>query len=167
MKMEYGYLTPELEKMGKMGKNSHKPVLEIKASVDSMQYDRDYDYRMKEVSKLRKDLKIMNDEVANWDSEAVSAKALKSLKTEIAIKKARLMEYEAMLGEKGEGEEGAEDDEDEGSVVGGPYEIRKKGNKYQVDNMETGHVKGTHNTRKKALKQFRLLEKVAHNKSKG
>jgi hypothetical protein len=38
-----------------------------------------------------------------------------------------------------------------------PYAIRKRGNKWVVINKETGKVKGTHDTKEKAIRQMRLL----------
>jgi hypothetical protein len=38
-----------------------------------------------------------------------------------------------------------------------PYKIRKQGSKYLVVNAETGRVKGTHDTRTKAVAQLRAL----------
>jgi len=38
-----------------------------------------------------------------------------------------------------------------------PYEIRKRGSKYLVVNAETGSVKGTHDTKTKAVAQLRAL----------
>jgi len=38
-----------------------------------------------------------------------------------------------------------------------PYAIRKRGNKWVVVNKETGKVKGTHETREKALRHLRAL----------
>jgi hypothetical protein len=38
-----------------------------------------------------------------------------------------------------------------------PYEIRKRGSKYLVVNAETGDVKGTHDTKTKAVAQLRAL----------
>ena len=43
-----------------------------------------------------------------------------------------------------------------------PYGIRKKGDKYQTVNKETGDVKGTHDSKEKAVKQLRLLEGIEH-----
>jgi hypothetical protein len=40
-----------------------------------------------------------------------------------------------------------------------PYEIRRKGNRYQVVNKDTGHVYST-TTREKAEKQLKLLEGI-------
>jgi len=45
-----------------------------------------------------------------------------------------------------------------------PYAIRKKGNKWGVINKETGKVKGTHDTREKALRQMRLLYMIESGK---
>jgi hypothetical protein len=38
-----------------------------------------------------------------------------------------------------------------------PYEIRKRGSKYVVVNAKTGDVRGTHDTKAKALAQLRAL----------
>ena len=38
-----------------------------------------------------------------------------------------------------------------------PYKIVKKGNKWLTVNKETGDVKGTHSSKKKAIAQMRLL----------
>ena len=41
-----------------------------------------------------------------------------------------------------------------------PYDIRKKGDKWQTYNKDTGDVKGTHDSREDALRQMRLLYHV-------
>lgn len=38
-----------------------------------------------------------------------------------------------------------------------PYDVEKRGNKWVTLNTETGDIKGTHDTREKALRQMRLL----------
>ena len=38
-----------------------------------------------------------------------------------------------------------------------PYSIQKRGDKFVVLNLDTGHVKGTHDTREKAERQINLL----------
>jgi len=43
-----------------------------------------------------------------------------------------------------------------------PYAIKSKDGQFQVVNTETGHVKGTFSSRKKAMRQFRLLQGVEH-----
>ena len=43
-----------------------------------------------------------------------------------------------------------------------PYQIVKKGSKWLTINSETKDVKGTHDSREKALKQMRLLYHVMH-----
>jgi hypothetical protein len=45
-----------------------------------------------------------------------------------------------------------------------PYSIIKRGDKYLTINKETGKVKGTHDTRKKAVAQMRFLYMI-ENKS--
>jgi len=41
-----------------------------------------------------------------------------------------------------------------------PYAVRKRGAKWVTVNKETGHVKGTHDTREEAVAQLRLLYHV-------
>lgn len=41
-----------------------------------------------------------------------------------------------------------------------PYAIRKKGNRWVTYNKDTGDVKGTHDSKEKAMKQMRLLYHV-------
>lgn len=41
-----------------------------------------------------------------------------------------------------------------------PYAVRKRGNKWVTINKDTGHVKGTHASRAKAVAQMRLLYHV-------
>ncbi len=43
-----------------------------------------------------------------------------------------------------------------------PYAIHKRGSKWVTINSETGDVKGTHDTREKAMRQLRLLQMVKH-----
>ena len=43
-----------------------------------------------------------------------------------------------------------------------PYAVRKKGNKYVTVNKDTGQVKGTHTSKKKAVSQMRLLYGIKH-----
>ena len=43
-----------------------------------------------------------------------------------------------------------------------PYEIKKKGNKWVVYNLDTGAVKGTHDSEAKAQRQINLLRAVEH-----
>lgn len=43
-----------------------------------------------------------------------------------------------------------------------PYAIVKRGNKWLTINEETGKVKGTHDTREKAVAQMRLLQGIEH-----
>ena len=38
-----------------------------------------------------------------------------------------------------------------------PYKVEKRGDKWVTLNTETGKVKGTHNSKVKALRQMRLL----------
>ncbi len=41
-----------------------------------------------------------------------------------------------------------------------PYDVEKRGNKWVTINTETGDVKGTHDTKEKAIRQMRLLYHV-------
>lgn len=43
-----------------------------------------------------------------------------------------------------------------------PYAVRKKGEKWLTVNSETGEVKGTHDSKQKAVAQLRLLYGVEH-----
>jgi hypothetical protein len=43
-----------------------------------------------------------------------------------------------------------------------PYAVRKRGDKYLTVNSETGEVKGTHDSKQKAVAQLRLLYGVKH-----
>ena len=43
-----------------------------------------------------------------------------------------------------------------------PYGVRKRRNKWVTYNTDTGDIKGTHDSREKALKQMRLLYHVKH-----
>lgn len=43
-----------------------------------------------------------------------------------------------------------------------PYDVKKQGNVWVTINTETGHVKGKHATKDKAMKQMRLLYMVEH-----
>lgn len=45
-----------------------------------------------------------------------------------------------------------------------PWDIRRKGDKWVTYNSETGEVSGTHDSRKKAVKQMRLLYMVKSGK---
>ena len=47
-------------------------------------------------------------------------------------------------------------------VYGNPYSVRKRGSQFVVINTKSGSVKGAHASKEKAMRQFRLLEMVAH-----
>lgn len=47
-----------------------------------------------------------------------------------------------------------------------PYKVVKKGNKWLTINKETGKVKGTHDTKEKAVAQMRLLYGIESGKLK-
>lgn len=93
-----------MEMMKKKNEKS-KPRLRIHASMDS--YDspmNDMKYRKEEMDRLKGETKAIEDEISNWDGNHVAAQALSALKRELASKKARLMECEALM-EDEEGEE--------------------------------------------------------------
>ncbi len=71
------------------------PMLEIKANVSSTREDSSW--RKDEVKRLRAEIKAASSEISDWDAEAVAAQALKSLKADVAAKKARLIECESYL----------------------------------------------------------------------
>jgi len=70
------------------------PKLSVKASM-SDHYDSPY--RKDEVKRLQKEIDVIEKELKDWDGEKIASKALKSLKTELAVKRARKMEAEAHL----------------------------------------------------------------------
>lgn len=157
-----GESSPLVNAIGSMKTKEGKPMLEVRASMKSHNYAMDDNkWRKEDLKRCRQELKAMEDEIANWDGDKVAKQALQSLKKEVAMMKSRIMEHEAMLDDEGMGEEGAEDKE-KGAVVGGPYEIKKKGDKFVVARMDTGAIKGTFDSREAALKQFRLLEGIEH-----
>lgn len=166
---EYGHLTSAITSSAGSFENPpdftekvNTPRLNVHAHISTgPEYD-DSKYRKEEVKRLRKEIKMGQDQITNWDHEAVSNQAMKSFKANLARQKARLMECEALLEEEGEDATGEAGAKGKGSVVGGPYQIIKKGEEFQVVNMETGAVKGKHATKAKALKQFRALEMLAH-----
>ena len=46
-----------------------------------------------------------------------------------------------------------------------PYEVVKEGDKWVTRNKDTGKVKGTHDTKAKAIRQMRLLYMVESGKT--
>lgn len=177
-KSEFGHLAGAI---GSMPKDiMPAPSLSVSARVDSYGLGGDKSFRKQELVRLRKDIAVVQKEIANWNSEKVAAQALKSLKTDLAVKKARLMESEALAGEGDD--EGKSDKKDSkkkedaeaekgvppekvlpgGEVDGGPYGIRKSGPKWKVITLDGGKVHGTFPSRESALKQFRLLEMKYH-----
>jgi len=106
-KMEHGHLAGAMESMPPFKEG--KPKLNISARMDSYpSFEVDDGYQKKERERVKKEIKAITDQLDGWDAEDVSTRALKSLKTELAMKKARLMEIEARL----DIDEGSESDEE-------------------------------------------------------
>jgi len=162
-----------------------EPELHITAHMDSFGGPPgDHDYLKERHARVKKEIAALEHELANFDEAKAIAQIKKSLTADLAHKRANLLECEADLeaadvdydgasggeGEDADGSGGAdegdsEDSEDEdGAVVakGNPYSVMKDGSSYKIVNNESGHTKGTHASRKKAMKQFRLLEMKAH-----
>ena len=100
--------SPIVEAIGKMG----RPFLHVSAHIDDgMDMGMDKAWRKKELERLRKEVKATEKQIKEWNAESVATQALRSLKTDLAVKKARLMETEAML--DGEKEESGKDEEEE------------------------------------------------------
>jgi hypothetical protein len=96
----FGHLEAAIEKMP--SEKSGKPVLEIRAHMNAdngLGYATpdNKNWRKEEIKRLDKEIKAISDEIANWDAEKVAERALKSLKTDLAVKRARKMEAEALL----------------------------------------------------------------------
>jgi hypothetical protein len=112
---EFGKLTEALASTGispvaESKTSSQKftgPSLNIRASVDSYGMG-DEKWRREERKRLKEELKVLKGHIANFDHKAAGEKVLRSLKTETAMKQARLMETEAML------DENEDEDEDKG-----------------------------------------------------
>lgn len=86
--------------LGSLKDKKGKPVLEVRANVYSdggMMPDKNWS--KEEHKRLKGDVKAIEDQLGNWDDADVSAKAKKSLQRELASKKARLMETEALMEE--------------------------------------------------------------------
>lgn len=108
---EYGHLASAMSGGAMSGMKMPKTSLSVTARMDSMGGYDSHTFQRSEAKRLRNDIKAIEKEVSGWNSEKVAAQALRSLKTDLAMKKARLMETEAMLEEKYGSDES---DEDEG-----------------------------------------------------
>ncbi len=139
----------------------------------------DHSYMKERHARYKKEVEAIEEQLSDWNPEEVAALMEKSLRAELAIKRAELLKCEAemdLVGVKHEGEAGDEDDSEEddsgdssdsdedGKVYaeGNPYSVVKRGNSFVVENTESGHVKGKHASKKKAMRQYRLLEGVEH-----
>ena len=82
---------------GAIGKVS-KPFLHISAHIDDgIDIVMDRKWHKKKLKRLHEEIKATEEQIKDWDPETVAARALKSLKSDLAMKKARLMESEALL----------------------------------------------------------------------
>lgn len=91
-------LSPLAGAIGKMKEG--KPFLHVTAHMDSGSYgpmESDMEWQKKDLKRLQGQVKAIEDQIEKWDAEEVAASALKSLKSDLAMKKARLMETEALL----------------------------------------------------------------------
>ena len=86
---------------GAIGKlKKEKPFLHVTAHMDSSGYgpmESDMEWKKKDLKRLKDQVKAIEDQIKDWNAEEVAASALKSLKSDLAVKKARLMETEALL----------------------------------------------------------------------
>ena len=76
-----------------------KPTLRIHASMDDGYMMEDKRWRKEEIKRLEQEIKSLSDQLSNWDGESVAEQAKKSLSRDLAVKKARLMEAEALNGD--------------------------------------------------------------------
>lgn len=137
------------------------PSLHISARVDSYGNGpmEDKSYQKERYDRLKKAIKVAEDQVKNWNPEAVAAQALKSLKADIARQKAELLVCEA---EMGDGDDPDAEDDADTIEEGNPYKVMKAGDKFKVIGIDSGKVHGTFDSRAKALAQFRKLEMLYH-----
>lgn len=152
----------------------------------------DHSWLQERHARLKKEIAAAEDAITNWDPEEVARQALAGLKADLAQRRAELMSCEAEMDAKGadysdgadseeadagedsadaaegddagEGDDAAEGEGEDGKVLktGNPYSIINRGGKFVIENNETGKVKGSHPTYKKALRQFNLLEMIEH-----
>ena len=176
--------------MGEAKQAEGKPKLRVSAMMTSGFPGEDNKSWMKERhARLKKEIAATEQEITNWDAEAVAAQALRAIKADLARLKGDLLSCEAEMDEAGDesygdeegDEEAAGDDSEEADsevdteddsdgatanekviAKGNPYSIVKRDGKFVIENNETGKVKGTHTSRKSAMKQFRLLEGIEH-----
>ena len=105
--MAKGVIANHLIKMRNRGMMS-KPSLVVNARMDTgfPGAESPQMYEKKELKRVRREIKAIKQQLSAWDADAVASKAEKSLRTELAIAKARLAEYSARVG-------GSEKDDDE------------------------------------------------------
>lgn len=98
----------DMRKQGKLG----KPTVRFHASVDTMGpgSEDSKKYEKEEMKRLHGEIKALGKAIKDFDPEQASRQAKRSLETELEVKKARLAECKARMGE--ETEEVKEDDGD-------------------------------------------------------
>lgn len=75
-----------------------KPKLRIRATMDRYgDIGSDLSYHKTAMKRCQDEIKCLEHEIKHFDSEKVAAQALKSLKSELAMKKADMMRHESMM----------------------------------------------------------------------
>lgn len=140
------------------------PTISFSARVDSFgSPGGDKDYMKERHARYKKEIKVIEDQLKNWDAEAVAAQLHKSLKADLAHKKAELLACESEMDMNGvEYDEPEPSDNEEEEIVeeGNPWDIRKRGSKFVVVKSiepNKGKVMGTHDTKGDAQRQRRAL----------
>lgn len=84
---------------GRLGKAS----LRVTASMDApYPGEKRGSFEREEAKRLKSEISGIQSHLKNWDPEDVAARAFKSLKSDLMIKKARLQEYRARVEEMGD-----------------------------------------------------------------
>ena len=88
----------EMRKAGKLG----KPTVTFHASVDTIVPGEgdSKKYEKEELKRLQGEIKALGKAIKDFDPEQASRQAKRSLETELQVKKARLAECKARMGEE-------------------------------------------------------------------